>query len=98
MLLVHVDDVMLMGDKTYVQEIVLPLLQKKFYLSCELLRFVGDSASFLRRLYTRVDDCNVVKPSTYFQRMFETVEEVAWFVFSRFQQMMESKFKMVHRS
>lgn len=68
MLLVHVDDVMLMGDKTYVQEIFLPLLKKKFDLSCELFLF-------LKGLYTRVDDGIVVKPGNYIQKMLEAFEE-----------------------
>jgi hypothetical protein len=75
MLLVHVDDVMLMGDKTYVQEIFLPLLKKKLDLSCELLKNVGDSISFLKRLYVRVGDGIVVKPGNYIQKMLEAFEE-----------------------
>ena len=75
MLLVHVDNVMLMGDKTYVHEIFLPLLKKKFDLSCELLKDAGDSILFLKRLYTRVDDGIVVKPGNYIQKMLEAFEE-----------------------
>ena len=46
MLLVHVDDVILMGEKTCVQDVFLPLLTEKFELNCELLQDVGDSISF----------------------------------------------------
>ena len=62
MLPVHVDDVILMGDKTYVQEIFRLLLKKKLDLSCESLKEVGDSISFLKRSYTRVNDGILVKP------------------------------------
>ena len=46
MLLVHADDVILMGEKTCVQDVFLPLLREKFDLNCELLKDVGDSISF----------------------------------------------------
>ena len=74
-LLVHVDDVMLMGEKAYVQDVFLPLLKKKFELNCELLKDVGDSISFLKRTYTRVDDGIVVKPGNYIPKMLEAFEE-----------------------
>ena len=66
------------------QEIFLSLLKKKFDSSCELLKNVGDSISFLKRLYARVDGGIVVKPDNYIQKMLEAFEERFGMV--RFQQ------------
>ena len=40
--LVHVDDVMLLGKRNYVENVFLPLLKSQFDLSCSLIKDVGD--------------------------------------------------------
>ena len=78
--LVHVDDMMVMGERQYVRDVFIPMLKSKFELSCNLLEKVGDEISFLKRSYKLLDDGISIMPGKYIQNMLEVFETVHGFV------------------
>ena len=74
--LVHVDDMMVMGEGQYVRDVFIPMLKSKFELSCNFLEKVGDEISFLKRSYKLLDDGISILPGKNIQNMVEAFETV----------------------
>jgi hypothetical protein len=73
-LLMHVDDVMVVGRGSYIMDFFIPLIKKRFEISSDFLEKVGDKMTFLKRTYVRVDDGLVVVPGGYIETMLEIFE------------------------
>ena len=73
--LVHVDDVMLLGKRKYVENVFLPLLTSQFDLSCSLIKDVGDEFTFLKRTYSLTQQGLIISPGNYVPKMLEIFEE-----------------------
>ena len=74
LVLIHVDDVMFTGDSCYVSKVLIPTLQKKFELSVAMLDKVGDSLTFLKRSYTKVEGGMTITPGGYADAMINAFE------------------------
>ena len=74
-LLIHVDDVMFTGKSTYINQTLIPALKKKFDLSVSMLNFVGDSVTFLKRTYTKVESGLIIAPGGYADAMIKAFEK-----------------------
>ena len=55
-LLLHVDDMLISGDAKFIDEQLVPLLQKKYKISSSFIRFVGDELVFLKRTHKLVSN------------------------------------------
>eukprot|EP00434_Breviolum_minutum_P037111 symbB.v1.2.032893.t1/scaffold4013.1/size46388/4 len=53
-LLLHVDDMLISGDAKFIDEKLVPLLQKKYKISSSFIRSVGDELVFLKRTHRLV--------------------------------------------
>lgn len=53
-LLLHVDDMLISGDAKFIDEKLVPLLQKKYKISSSFIRTVGDELVFLKRTHRLV--------------------------------------------
>ena len=74
--LVHVDDVMLLGKRNYVENVFLPLLKSQFDLSCSLIKDVGDEFTFLKRTYRLTSHGLIISPGNYVPKMLENYGKV----------------------
>ena len=75
MLLIHVDDVMFVGEQEYVTEQFIPDLKQSFEISEQHLVGEGSSFQFLRRTYVEVENGLKVMPGKYAESMIEMYEE-----------------------
>ena len=75
MLLIHVDDVMFVGEKDYVMEQFIPDLKQSFEISEQHLTGEGSSFQFLRRTYVEIEGGLKVMPGKYAESMIEMYEE-----------------------
>ena len=75
MLLIHVDDVMFVGEQEYVMEQFIPDLKQSFEISEQHLVGEGSSFQFLRRTYVEVENGLKVMPGKYAESMIEMYEE-----------------------
>ena len=73
-LLVHVDDVMVVGRRSYILDFFILLITKRFEINSNFLDKVGDKITFLKRTYVLVDDGLVVVPGCYIETMLEIFE------------------------
>ena len=76
MVLIHVDDMMVMGERQYIQDVFFPVLKGKFDASMNMLKLVGDEISFLKRSYKLMEDGITIAPGKYIQNMLEVFETV----------------------
>lgn len=73
-LLLHVDDVVVVGRRSYIMDFFILLITKRFEISSNFLEKVGDKMTFLKRTYVLVDDGLVVVPGGYIETMLEIFE------------------------
>ena len=51
-LLLHVDDVVILGDESWISDVLIPSLQKEFKLTCTMVRRrTGGMIEFLKRMH-----------------------------------------------
>ena len=75
MLLIHVDDVMFVGEQDYVMNQFIPDLKQSFEIAEQHLTGIGSSFQFLRRTYVEIERGLKVMPGKYAESMVEMYEE-----------------------
>ena len=73
--LIHVDDVLYLGEEEYVVNDFLPSIKARFEISEQHLTGPGSSFQFLRRTYEETETGLKVHPGKYAQSMVEMYEE-----------------------
>ena len=75
LMLLHVDDILVVCSKEYMENCLLKAVQVKYNVSAEVMQFCGDSVTFLkRRLLLESFDKMIVYPHPkHFTRLFELV-------------------------
>ena len=68
-ILIHVDDILFVGLKSFWDEVFLKEMQQKFSISHEQLDGVGSSIKFLRRTMTETNEGLVITPGTNVEKM-----------------------------
>ena len=63
-ILIHVDDTLVVGLKSFWEDVFLKEMKQKFSISHEQLDGVGSSIKFLRRTMTETNDGLVITPGT----------------------------------
>jgi hypothetical protein len=63
-ILIHVDDILVVGLKSFWEDVFLKEMKQKFSISHEQLDGVGSSIKFLRRTMTETNDGLVITPGT----------------------------------
>ena len=76
LLMMHVDDFLISGPISWIDNVFLPTMQKEFEVSIEILRRVGYSITFLTREHTMHDDCIVVKQSASHWRDKQRLQQI----------------------
>ncbi len=73
LILLHVDDMLLVGDKEYLEGKLISILSGLYKLSIEKMSQPGDEVSFLKRRHVMLSDFEVViyPHSKHFDRLFE---------------------------
>ena len=71
--LIHVDDIMFVGDKDNALSEFIPEMKKVFDISEQRLEEDGSSFQFLRRTYEKVENVKV-HPGKYAENMVEAYE------------------------
>ena len=74
-LLIHVDDVLYLGEEEYVMNDFLPSIKARFEISEQHLAGPGSSFQFLRRTYEETETGLKVHPGKYAGNMVEMYEE-----------------------
>ena len=74
-LLIHVDDVMFIGELDYIDKVFLLGLKATFEISETILRSPGDEMSFLKRTYRLEADGLSILPGRYGEDMIEAFEK-----------------------
>ena len=64
LLLLHVDDVLMIGDPSWINKEFLPKLKENFRVSFQIASKLGQKVEFLKRKYTLVEDGVQVTPSS----------------------------------
>jgi len=64
LLLLHVDDVLMIGDPSWIDKEFLPKLKENFRVSFQIASKLGQKVEFLKRKYTLVEDGVQVTPSS----------------------------------
>ena len=74
-MLLHVDDILVVCGKEYLEDCLLKALRIKYKVSAEVMQFCGDSVAFLkRRLVLESFDKMLIYPHPkHFTRLFELV-------------------------
>ena len=75
MLLIHVDDVMFVGEHDYVVNKFIPDLRQSFEIAEQHLTGMNSSFQFLRRTYVEMEKGLKVMPGKYAEQMVEAYEE-----------------------
>ena len=75
LMLLHVDDILVVCGKDYLEDSLLKALSGKYKVSAEVMQFLGDSVTFLkRRLVLEAFDKMIIYPHPkHFTRLFELV-------------------------
>ena len=55
-MLLHVDDVLCLTRKNYLDETLMPALKAKYKVACETISKVGDELTFLKRHHVMVSE------------------------------------------
>ena len=74
MVLIHVDDVLYLGSKDYLEKTFLPDIRKSFDISEQHLAGDGTTFTFLRRTYEQVAEGLKILPGKYAESMVEQYE------------------------
>ena len=74
-IIIHVDDIMFVGSKTYWQDVFLKRMSEKFSISHSQLDGVGTSVSFLRRKVTDMGDWLMLTPGISISKVVKVFEE-----------------------
>ena len=74
MVLIHVDDVLYLGSREYVEKIFLPDIKKSFDISEQHLSGDGTTFSFLRRTYEQAPEGLKILPGKYAENTIEQYE------------------------
>ena len=75
MVLIHVDDVMYVSAKDYMENTFFPDIRKKFDISEQHLSDSGTTFTFSRRTYEQVNEGLKILPGKYAESMVEQYEE-----------------------
>ena len=73
--MVHVDDLLFCGSKSFWTEKFLPAMSKEFSVSCSVMEKTGDSISFLKRRMVKLDDGIMVVPGTTAEKVVTCFEK-----------------------
>ena len=74
MILIHVDDVMFFGEKTFVNEKFIPGLKEQFEVSVAMMEAEGDEFQFLKRTYRLTEEGLAILPGRYAEEMIKLYE------------------------
>ena len=74
-IIIHVDDIMFVGSRTYWQDVFLKRMSEKFSISHSQLDGVGTSVSFLRRKVTDMGDWLMLTPGISVSKVVKVFEE-----------------------
>ena len=75
MVLIHVDDVIYVSTKDYMENTFLPDIRKRFDISEQHVSDNGTTFTFLRRIYEQVKEGLKILPGKYAESMVEQYEE-----------------------
>ena len=75
LMLLHVDDILVVCGKDYLEDCLLKALHTKYNVSAEVIQFLGDSVTFLRRrlVLEAFDKMKIYPHPKHFTRLFELV-------------------------
>ena len=73
LLLLHVDDVLCLTRKNYLDETLMPALKTKYKVACETISKVGDELTFLKRHHVMVseDEMAIQSHPKHLERLFD---------------------------
>ena len=74
-ILIHVDDILVVGLKSFWEDVFLKEMKQKFSISHEQLDGVGSSIKFLRRTMTETNDGLVITPGTNVEKLVRLFEK-----------------------
>ena len=74
-IIIHVDDIMIVGSRAYWQDVFLKRMSEKFSISHSQLDGVGTSVSFLRRKVTDMGDWLMLTPGISISKVVKVFEE-----------------------
>ena len=75
LMLLHVDDILVVCGKDYLEDCLLKALHTKYNVSAEVIQFLGDSVTFLKRrlVLEAFDKMKIYPHPKHFTRLFELV-------------------------
>ena len=74
-IIIHVDDILFVGLKTFWKDVFLPNMSQKFSISHDQLQGNGTSIKFLRRTITEVPEGLVLSPGTSVAKVVQSFEQ-----------------------
>ena len=74
-IIIHVDDILFVGLKTFWRDVFLPNMSQKFSISHDQLQGNGTSIKFLRRTITEVPEGLVLSPGTSVAKVVQSFEQ-----------------------
>ena len=75
-IIIHVDDILFVGLKTFWTDVFLPNMSQKFSISHDQLQGNGTSIKFLRRTITEVPEVLVLSPGTSVSKVVQLVSSI----------------------
>ena len=78
-ILIHVDDILFVGLRSFWKDVFLPNMSSKFSVSHDELKGNGTSIKFLRRKITEVPDGLILTPGTSVEKVVKSfAQSLAW--------------------
>ena len=76
LVLLHVDDLLVVGDYAYIELQLLPVLKNKYKLSMEVMKEPGDEVSFLKRNHVLISKTEMViyPHEKHFHKLFDLLK------------------------
>ena len=76
LILLHVDDLLVVGDYSFIELQLLPVLREKYKLSMEVMREPGDEATFLKRNHVLISKTEMViyPHEKHFHKLFDLLK------------------------
>ena len=76
LILLHVDDLLVVGDYSFIELQLLPVLKEKYKLSMELMKEPGDAVTFLKRNHVLMSKTEMViyPHEKHFHKLFDLLK------------------------
>ena len=73
LMLLHVDDVLCLSTRKYLDDVLLPALNSKYKISCEIVSKENDELTFLKRKHTLIseDEMAIQSHPKHLERLFD---------------------------